>query len=156
MVWTRFMDMHSGGGQKEKWSKILIETNEQEARAVFFRRFGHNPERVTCTCCGADYSISQEETLEEITGYDRNCRSAWFRPDGTECEEGEAWKRGVGITAGYSNRYVEEQCTRHNLVPQYIPLQEYCAQDDVLVIASEEITDEERKTEVPVQGYVWA
>lgn len=27
-MWTRFMDMHSGGGSKEKWEYIYIEAPE--------------------------------------------------------------------------------------------------------------------------------
>lgn len=64
-MWTRFYDMHSGGGAKEKWGIIYIEAPEQEAKVVFYNRFGHNPDRVTCTCCGNDYSISEYSSLEE-------------------------------------------------------------------------------------------
>jgi len=52
------MDMHSGGDLKEKWQYIYIEAPEEEAKVIFYNRFGHNPNRVTCTCCGKDYSIS--------------------------------------------------------------------------------------------------
>ena len=91
MVWTRFMDMHSGGGTKEPpYEYIYIEAPESEARVIFYNRFGHNPERVTCSCCGDDYSISEEETLQQITAFERNCDSSYFRPDGTECDQDEA------------------------------------------------------------------
>jgi len=72
--WTKFMDMHSGGNLKEKQGYIYIQAPEKEARIIFYNRFGHNPERVTCTCCGADYSISERETLEEATAYERHCK----------------------------------------------------------------------------------
>lgn len=69
-MWTKFMDMYSGGGKKEKWEYIYIEASEVEAKIIFYNRFGHNPERVTCTCCGKDYSISEYETLEKAIKYD--------------------------------------------------------------------------------------
>ncbi len=68
-MWTQFMDMHSGGGSKEKWSQIFIEAPEDEAKVIFYNRFHHNPERVTCTCCGEDYSITENASLEELTDY---------------------------------------------------------------------------------------
>lgn len=73
--WTRFMDMHSGGGQKLDWGKIYIEAPEAEARVIFYNRFGRNPDRVTCTCCGEDYSVDDSESLAQASGYDRNCDS---------------------------------------------------------------------------------
>lgn len=70
-MWTRFMDMHSGGGQKEKYAYIYIEAGMKEAKVIFYNRFGHSADRVTCTCCGEDYSAYEEGTLEEITQYER-------------------------------------------------------------------------------------
>ena len=70
-MWTLFWDMHSGGDQKEKWSHIYIEAPRQEAEIVFYNRFGHNPNRVTCTCCGEDYSISEDDDLEAMTLFHR-------------------------------------------------------------------------------------
>ena len=45
-MWTHFWDMHSGGGQKEKFGHCYIEAPENEAKVIFYNRFGHNPERV--------------------------------------------------------------------------------------------------------------
>lgn len=74
-MWTRFMDMHSSGDQKEKWSKIFIEASSDVARVVFYNRFGHSPDRVSCTCCGKDYSYNpygdDYKTLEEASKFDR-------------------------------------------------------------------------------------
>ena len=85
MVWTRFMDMHSGGGAKEApYEYIYIEAPESEAKTIFYNRFGHNPERVSCACCGEDYSISEEESLEQATAFERGCDYAYFGPDGAE------------------------------------------------------------------------
>ena len=75
-MWTRFMDMHSGGNQKLDWAYVYIEADEDEAVAVFQNRFGRDPYWVTCDCCGGDYSISTNATLEEATAYDRGC--AWI------------------------------------------------------------------------------
>jgi hypothetical protein len=63
--------MNSGGGCKEDWSLIYIEAPEAEAVRFFYNRFGHSPHRVTCTCCGEDYSVSEGESLERLSAYHR-------------------------------------------------------------------------------------
>ncbi len=68
-MWTKFWDMNSGGVRKEKWDLIFIEAPIDEAELIFFNRFGHNPNRVSCTCCGSDYAIDDAETLEELQEY---------------------------------------------------------------------------------------
>ena len=128
-MWTRFMDMHSGGGSKEKWEYIYIEAKEEEAKIIFYNRFGHNPERVTCTCCGDDYSISESKTLKEVTAYDRGCM----------------WK---------DKKYVEKQDPKETY-RTYMTIDEYEKQKDVLFIGKEKIKDSERVGSVPEQGYVW-
>lgn len=155
-MWTRFMDMHSGGSTKEApYRYILIEAPESEAKVIFYNRFGHNPERVTCTCCGEDYSIGEHPTLEDATAYDRGCRNAYFRPDGTECPQEEAWVPGRGRTEGYTEGYVEESGGRFSWQKTHIPLDDYLKHQYVLVIREGEIKPEDRTGEVPVQGYVW-
>ena len=48
--WTLFWDMASGGDTKEEpYENIYIEAPEEEAKVIFYNRFGHNPERVSCT-----------------------------------------------------------------------------------------------------------
>ena len=70
--WTHFWDMHSGGGCKEApYEHIFIEAPLEEAVRIFYNRFGHNPYRVSCTCCGEDYSVSEYDTLEEATEFER-------------------------------------------------------------------------------------
>jgi hypothetical protein len=64
--------MHGGGGQKTDYSKIYIEAPEEEARSVFYSRFGINADRVSCTCCGPDFSVSEYETLDAATEYERS------------------------------------------------------------------------------------
>jgi hypothetical protein len=71
-MWTSFWDMHSGGGSKEKWEHIFIQAPESEARVIFYNRFGHSPDRVTCTCCGYDYSVSEYENLDAATEFHRS------------------------------------------------------------------------------------
>jgi hypothetical protein len=86
MTWTHFNDMHSGGGQKLEWDPIIIEAPESEACAAFERLFGREPGNTTCDCCGPDYSITESETLEEATAYERGC--VWR--DGAYVEDGES------------------------------------------------------------------
>ena len=150
MAWTRFMDMHSGGGQKLEWPRIYIEAPEEEAKRVFYAMFERNPDRVTCTCCGPDYSTDEDVSLEQATAYDRGCDYAYFRPDGTECPQDEAWTRGVGTTPGYTSGYAERQRDSWNT---YIPLDEYVK--TVKVVRADEIKPEHRAAHVPREGYVW-
>jgi hypothetical protein len=63
--WTRFYDMHSGGIKKERWDQIYIQAPEEEAKIIFTNRFKHDPENRTCDCCGDDYSISFNKTLDQ-------------------------------------------------------------------------------------------
>lgn len=131
--WTRFMDMHSGGGTKEPpYEYVYIEAPEKEAIKIFFNRFKHNPSRVTCTCCGDDYSISEEESLQQATAHERDCN---YR-DGKYVEEPK--------TSTYSDH-----------VWTLTTLEDYLKKETVLVIRKEDIKPEERFGFVPEQGYVW-
>lgn len=159
-MWTRFMDMHSGGGSKEPWAKILIEAPEAEAKVIFYNRFGHNPERVSCTCCGDDYSIDEHVSLEHATAFDRNCRHGYLKPDGTPFFGDPRAELGVSNylpvrEAGWVEHYFEEPDPDRTWGGPYQTLDEYLRRDDVLVIRADEITDDERKGTVPSQGYVW-
>lgn len=69
MIWTKFMDMHSGGGTKEDFEYLFIEAPIEEAKIIFYNRFGHNPEHITCTCCGSDYSIYEYQSEEKLKEY---------------------------------------------------------------------------------------
>jgi hypothetical protein len=154
-MWTSFLDMNSGGGRKEKWETIYIEAPQEEAKTIFFNKFGHNPERVTCTCCGDDYSISSEETLEYLTGYQRGCRSGYIKEDGTA---------HYGDDLFYQTPREDREKLKHQYFEEddpertwqtYIPLEEYSKLDSVLIIPANEIKEEWRHGEVPEQGYVW-
>lgn len=75
--WTEFYDMRSGGGKKEKFGTIYIQAPEDAAEVIFYNRFDHSPRRVTCTCCGSDYSISE---LNEIPT--KKLEDKYFSSDG--------------------------------------------------------------------------
>lgn len=149
--WTRFMDMHSGGDTK-LWRKdgvvsdsgprwgvrddafeaveyIFIEAAQAEAEAIFYKRFGRNPERVTCTCCGPDYSINESPTLAAATAYERNC----------------AWNKG-------GDGYVEAPRDGYR---EYQTVEQFLGRKDIHVIRRADIKPDERKAEIPQQGYVW-
>lgn len=74
MTWTHFWDMHSGGDQKLTWAHVFIEAEQDRAIKLFMEAFGRDPENETCNCCGEDYSISEGESLAQLTGYHRHLR----------------------------------------------------------------------------------
>lgn len=164
MTWTHFYDMHSGGSTKEPpWQHIFIEAPEDEAKVIFYNRFEHNPERVTCTCCGDDYVIYEGETLQRLTAFHRNCQHGWLRPDGSEFigDPRELVEPDALVTykpvyaAGWSETYFERPDPERLWAGEYLTLEAYLAQPDVLVIRADEIKADERAGSVPEQGYVW-
>ena len=95
--WTEFMDMHSGGGQKLDWAYIYIEAPLEEAKVIFYNRFGRNPDRVTCTCCGADYWVHEEDDIREPREADNVIHAADIKPEeraGSLPDEGYIWAGG--------------------------------------------------------------
>jgi len=162
MTWTRFMDMHSGGGLKEKVQYIYIEAPEEEAKIIFYNKFGHSPDRVSCTCCGKDYSISSGEDLAQMMGYDRGCRSL----ETPEYKSGK--KKGlykpVNDPKFKAHYYLEDDeafppegytVDQDRYIAKYQSLKKYLKSKDILVICKRDIKAEWRKGEVPEQGYVW-
>jgi hypothetical protein len=145
------MDMHSGGGCKEKpYEHIYIEAPQAEAEVIFYNRFKHNPNRITCTCCGEDYSINEHETLEQATAFERNCA---YSKDGYVEKQNESTRRfvdGAKNDVFVWNHYLDE-----NPGSKYMTLEVYLKQPNILVIKTEDIKPEERVGEVPVEGYVW-
>ena len=110
MTWTHFWDMHSGGYKKLKWGHIFIEADEEEAVAAFSEFFNRDPYYITCGCCGQDYDICESnESLEQITAYQRHCAYAYFNPKGEEVSKEEAWASGKGYNKGFYGTYVERQ-----------------------------------------------
>ena len=154
-MWTHFWNMHSGGSLKEKFAHIYIEAPKEEAIVIFYNRFGHNPERVTCTCCGSDYSISEEELIEQLTAYERGCDYVYFRPNGDECLQDEAWVIGEGLKKGYTSGYVERENKGKFSWQTFQSLKEFSKRKDIAIIKAREIKPFEKKGTVPVEGYVW-
>jgi hypothetical protein len=147
--WTQFWDMHSGGGLKEApYSQIYIEAPEDEAALIFYNRFGHNPYRVSCTCCGEDYSLDTKDTLAEVSAYQRGCRYAYFDADGKEI-------KGKGKNKAVKHGYIEEKDPNAFSDNKFMSVEEYEKRKDVLVIRKEEISPEERRGDLPREGYVW-
>lgn len=175
MTWTRFMDMHSGGGLKEPpYDKILIQASQDEAEVIFYNRFGHNPNRVTCTCCGEDYSISDGESLADLTAYDRNCAIEYFdvetdesfgQLDYSDIKNDYSDRKYKALYKGreVTSRYVEKPdlklmkygASRKECEDRYMTLTEYLKSGTVLVIEEKDIRDSERIGSLPEQGYVW-
>lgn len=134
MAWTRFMDMHSGGGCKESpYEYIYIEAPEDEAKVIFYNRFGHSPDRVTCTCCGSDYSVDTEGSLAAASWYDRGA---------------EVPKAGEPFS---DSPHKPDRCGS----TEYVSLADYVKRPDVLIIPADQIQPEQRLGQVPVEGYVW-
>lgn len=128
-MWTKFWDMHSGGSQKLKWDRIYIEAPEAEAKSVFYAKFNRNADRVTCSCCGPDYTVDEGPDLCQLTAYDRGCRY-----DDT------------------LKKYVEEQ---RDQCASYVSLAAFFGDKAVRFVYHDEIKDEERHVAVPESGYVW-
>lgn len=116
-MWTRFSDMHSGGGRKTQYEDIFIEAPEGEAKIVFFNRFGLDPDNTTCDCCGADYAIYECEDLTQATGYKRGC------------------------DYDRTGRYVER---KRPLCQEYVTLEDYMKREDVLFIPASHIKPHQR------------
>lgn len=167
-MWTQFMDMYSGGGSKLEWNYIYIEAPIDKAKIIFQNKFGRNPEKVTCTCCGADYSINESESLEQATGYERNCRYAYFDKEGKEVHKDIAWVSGRGLLKGLTEKYIEESDNikikeMTEKYPdndweeyyKYLTLQEYKEKKNILIISKNEIKKNEYVGRLKKEGYVW-
>ena len=133
ICWTRFNDMYSGGSRKEEFEIIYIQAPEEEAEIIFYNRFGHSPKRITCTCCGPDYSYAnysdEKITLKDITLYDRN-------------------------------RMLDENNNEIPLIDghHHFDLQSYlllAREKKFMIIYDKDILPEERIGTLPLQGYVW-
>lgn len=160
--WTLFWDMHSGGHLKEKWHYIYIQASESEAKVIFYNRFGHNPERVTCTCCGEDYSIYESQSFAQASGFHRNCicLETPLGASGRYEEPADPWWKAhyylepedeaVAIRRGYSISRPS-----YFRLSDYQTVEQYRHNEDVLIIETDDIKPEERLGDIPVQGYVW-
>ena len=157
MVWTQFHDMHSGGEQKLDWARIYIEAPESEAALIFQNAFDRNPHRVTCTCCGADYSLSESVSLAQASGYERGCRTIKTPrlPDGRYNNDNKVLReRGHYLEDGESPPPGFEVDTAFSHKP-YVPLADYIKRPEVKVIPASEIRPEWREGELREEGFVW-
>jgi hypothetical protein len=80
-MFTRFMDMHSGGHLKTPYTHIYIDEPLGEAIKTFRNLFKRDPDNVTCKCCGEDFVYEEYDSLEEATAYDRECKLAGKKYD---------------------------------------------------------------------------
>lgn len=143
-MWTQFTDMHSGGDLKEgRYQNIYIEAPAAEAKVIFYNRFGHNPDRVTCTCCGNDYGIYEFATLEQATALYRGC----------SYDD----KAHQYVESGGDRKYGYHKYRRKYGYHKYRPLDQYLKEEleAVLLIPASEIKSDERAGTIPEQGYVW-
>lgn len=159
-AWTQFWDMSSGGSRKLKWGHIYIEAPIEEAKIIFQNRFKRNPERVSCTCCGEDYSVSEYPSLKQASGFERKCRNlktpkdekGFYKNDDPILRENYYLDDNEQPPKGYE---IEERSPwRSN--ERSIPLEEYIKESNVLVIHSKDIKPEERKGKLKKEGWVWA
>lgn len=148
------MDIHSGGGQKLDWAYIFIEAPEREAAIIFQNRFGRNPHRVTCTCCGKDYSLTESSDLAQATAFERGCDSEYTDEQGNVYSDDDWYKLPIEKRRTLKFRYVERAATKYHW-RSYKTLDEYLKSTEVLVIPSSEIKPEERSGELHEEGYVW-
>lgn len=129
-MWTLFYDMHSGGGLKENpYQYILIEASQKEAEIIFYNKFGHNPNKITCRCCGPDYSIQEKESIAQLTGFYRGCRQVISK------ENNNLWKY-IELNEKIPDNYVVS-CSK--IYKTYQTTEQFCKQDDVLVIKNNDI-----------------
>lgn len=103
--WFHFWDMSSGGGQKLAWKHIFIQARNEDAAVNKFKRlFDRDPNFVTCDCCGPDYSISDDDTLANLTAYHRGCK--WV--PGDEADGGHYEEEGRGSNSFAEYRTLDE------------------------------------------------
>ena len=160
--WTSFWDMHSGGDLKTEFAFIFIEAPEGEAKIVFYNRFGFNPERISCSCCGGDYSIDEDDSLEQMTGFHRGCRAVEQKrgedglckplPKGVNyyLEAGEDPPPGFTASAGWREG-------KYQTLAQFLKGTSTMTEPKakICVIRAKDIKPEERIGTVPEEGWVW-
>jgi len=113
MSWTRFMDMHSGGGNKTGYENIYIEADEETATTIFCNLFDQHPDSVACACCGNNFSVMAYEKLEEATSYERK----WSK------ESVEDYVKGPSVKVVYASEITPELLEESYVEP-------YSAYDD--------------------------
>jgi hypothetical protein len=94
--------------------------------------------------------VSSNESLAELTGFHRGCRSIeskkrgdkWVKSKRTYYEKDEKLPSG-------------RKWSTYSTVNKYITLKEYTKNKEILVIKKKDIKAQERIGAVPRQGYVW-
>lgn len=157
--WAQFWDMHSGGGTKvPPFEKIYVQLPDGADPVVVFQNlFGRNPNRVTCTCCGEDYSIDSGDSLRQLTGYQRGCA----------CDAGRYIERGkllgpshkyrLGVTT-VDGQVVEGRVSAIPTEPVYseiVLLSDYVLRPNVLVVYLDELPDDVVRGTPHEEGYHW-
>lgn len=67
--------MRSCGGLKTQWEKIYVEASSRDsAIAIFTDKTGQDPTLTACECCFRNYSIYEDETLEDASDFHRSHR----------------------------------------------------------------------------------
>lgn len=157
-MWTHFRDMNSGGRRKLQWKHIYIEAPQAAAEIIFYNRFKRNPNRITCTCCGPDYSISDEKDLAQITGFDRGCNTLKTPrfPDGRYDNDNPFLKEKYYYEIDESPPEGFEFDDEYTPLYDYCSLEDYIKRDNVLVIYRDDIDLGETFGSLPREGYVWA
>ena len=153
-MWTLFWDMNSGGGLKEApYGKVYIEAPEEEAKIIFYNKFGHNPERVSCTCCGEDYAISEGPTLLQVSGCHRGCRALatpkggdglYKHPD-PDTLEGKYFNEHYYLEWNEEPQYGFAVKNKPTWADNYQTLKEYEKKKNVLIIYAKDIKPEEKE-----------
>lgn len=134
-MWTQFMDMHSGGDIKEPpYNYIYIQASEEEAKVIFYNRFGHNPEDIACDCCGENYSISEGENIEQVTGYERGCEYVYISASGKEITTADWRKLNIEERIECKGKWIEKKRTKAQ-GPSSMSIIEYMKRKNVLCIA---------------------
>ncbi len=148
--WTLFWDMHSGGGQKEDAALIIIQAPKNEARVIFYNRFGHSADRVTCTCCGEDYVVNQEDILGQLVGFHLN----WHWQDATGQDKGSYVEEPCH--GKWDTQRGKNFCTLVDWLtdPEHI-INNAGGKGNCWIILRNEIKVRETIGRVPRQGYVW-
>lgn len=65
-MWTIFYDMSSQGIQTTDYKVIIIRGGKDEATKHFIDVFNENPNDVRCECCGENFNIHTEESLDKF------------------------------------------------------------------------------------------
>jgi len=116
-------------------------------------------QRVSCTCCGEDYSISSAEDFAQISGYHRGCQTLVHKTYRSGQNKGLVKPIPKSMQRYYEEREKPpkgwEFDTKRIFNNKYKTVLAYKRQKDVLVLSRHKIKSSERAGEVPNEGYVW-